>query len=72
VITRILSWCATIAILMGALLASFLPENYWHHPFFIIGNGLLAYSAWSKKQSSVFVLGLGLTTIYIIGISINN
>ena len=71
-IVRVLSWLATIAILIGALLASFLPENYWHHPFFIFGNGLLAVSAWKKKQLSVFILGFGLTVIYIVGISISN
>jgi len=71
IIDRILAWCATAAILSGAVLASFLPENYWHHPFFIVGNALLAYSGWKRKQRPVCVLGLGLTAIYITGVSIN-
>ena len=71
VVDRILAWCATLAILSGAILASFLPENYWHHPFFIVGNALLAYSGWRRKQRPVFVLGLGLTIIYVIGISVS-
>ena len=63
-----LAWTSTFSILIGAILASFFPEIYLHHFFFILGNGLLAFTAYLWKENSLLVLNLGLCIIYIFGI----
>ena len=65
---QILAWISTFSILTGAVLASVIPELYWHHPFFIMGNGLLAIVSYLWREFSLVVLNLGLSIIYIIGI----
>ena len=64
---QILAWISTFSILLGALFASLSPELYFHHFFFIIGNGLLSYTAYLWKENSLLVLNTGLCLIYILG-----
>jgi hypothetical protein len=65
---QVLAWTSTFSILIGAILASLLPELYIHHFFFIFGNGLLAITAYLWKENSLLVLNTGLCFIYIFGI----
>ncbi len=62
-----LAWISSFCILMGALLASFSPEIYAHHFFFMFGNGLLAITAFLWKENSLLVLNSGLFLIYVFG-----
>jgi hypothetical protein len=64
---QLLAWASTFSILIGAILASILPELYLHHFFFIFGNGLLALTAYLWKENSLLVLNTGLCFIYIFG-----
>ena len=64
---QLLAWTSTFSILIGAVLASLLPELYIHHFFFIFGNGLLALTAYLWKENSLLVLNTGLCFIYIFG-----
>lgn len=64
---QFLAWASTFSILIGASLASLLPELYLHHFFFIFGNGLLAFTAYLWKENSLLVLNSGLCLIYIFG-----
>ncbi len=63
-----LAWISTFSILSGAILASFVPEMYYHHYFFLFGNGLLALTAFLWREYSLLVLNTGLSFIYIFGI----
>ena len=65
---QILAWLSTLSILIGASLASILPELYLHHYFFLFGNSLLAITAYLWKEYSLLVLNIGLSFIYILGI----
>ena len=65
---QILAWISTFSILFGAFLASFVPELYYHHYFFLFGNGLLAFTAFLWREYSLLVLNSGLSLIYIFGI----
>ena len=65
---QVLAWISTFSILSGAFLASFVPELYYHHYFFLFGNGLLALTAFLWREYSLLVLNSGLSLIYIIGI----
>ncbi len=65
---QLLAWFSTISILLGAIAASIIPELYFHHFFFMFGNGLLAITAYLWKESSLLVLNTGLCLIYIFGI----
>ena len=65
---QILAWISTFSILSGAVLASFVPELYYHHYFFLFGNGLLALTAFLWREYSLLVLNSGLSLIYICGI----
>ena len=67
---QILAWLSTLSILIGASLASILPELYLHHYFFLFGNSLLAITAYLWKEYSLLVLNIGLSFIYILGILI--
>ena len=62
-----LAWNATFSILFGAFLASFAPELYLTHFFFMFGNGLLAITAFLWKENSLLVLNSGFFLIYIFG-----
>ena len=62
------AWISTFSILLGALLASLVPEFYYHHFFFIFGNGLLAITAFLWNENSLLVLNIGLFLIYVFGI----
>ena len=64
---QLLAWFSTFSILIGAVLASLLPELYLHHFFFIFGNGLLAFTAYLWKENSLLVLNTGLFLIYVFG-----
>ncbi len=63
-----LAWLSTFSILLGACLASLAPELYYHHYFFLFGNGLLALTAYLWREYSLLVLNSGLSFIYIFGI----
>ena len=63
-----LAWLSTFSILSGACLASLVPELYYHHYFFLFGNGLLAFTAYLWREYSLLVLNSGLSFIYILGI----
>ena len=65
---QILAWISTFSILSGAILASFVPELYYHHYFFLFGNSLLAITAFLWREYSLLVLNSGLSLIYIFGI----
>ena len=65
---QLLAWTSTFLLLIGALLASIAPELYYHHFFFIIGNGLLAITAYLWNENSLLVLNTGLFLIYVLGI----
>ncbi len=69
---QILAWLSTLSILIGASLASILPELYLHHYFFLFGNSLLAITAYLWKEYSLLVLNIGLSFIYILGILIKS
>tara|TARA_B110000444_G_C18281260_1_gene340847 strand:+ start:210 stop:464 length:255 start_codon:yes stop_codon:yes gene_type:complete len=64
---QLLAWVSTFSILIGAVLASILPELYLHHFFFIFGNGLLAFTAFLWKENSLLFLNIGLCLIYVVG-----
>ncbi len=65
---QLLAWISTCSILSGAFLASLVPELYYHHYFFLFGNGLLALTAFLWREYSLLVLNTGLSLIYIFGI----
>ena len=65
---QFVAWLSTFFILLGALLASLAPEFYIHHFFFVLGNGLLAITAFLWKENSLLVLNAGLFLIYVLGI----
>lgn len=67
-----LAWLATCIVLIAAALASFVPEFYLHHWFFIIGNALWILVGYLWKEKSVFWFNIGLTIIYIAGLIYNN
>jgi len=67
-----LAWFATTCILTGALSASIAPEMYVHHFFFVLGNGLLAITAYLWRENSLLVLNTFLCIIYIFGITIKS
>ena len=64
---QFLAWFSTLLILLGALTASLAPELYLHHFFFMLGNGLLAITAFLWKENSLLVLNTGLFLIYVFG-----
>ena len=64
---QFLAWTSVFFLLIGALLASIVPELYYHHFFFIIGNGLLALTAYLWNENSLLVLNSGLFLIYVLG-----
>ena len=64
---QFLAWFSTLLILLGALTASLAPELYLHHSFFMLGNGLLAITAFLWKENSLLVLNSGLFLIYVFG-----
>ncbi|MDA9708264.1 hypothetical protein N9V56_02300 [Alphaproteobacteria bacterium] len=64
---QFLAWFSTLLILLGASTASLAPELYLHHFFFMLGNGLLAITAFLWKENSLLVLNSGLFLIYVIG-----
>ena len=64
---QFLAWFSTLLILLGALTASLAPELYLHHFFFMLGNGLLAITAFLWKENSLLVLNSGLFLIYVFG-----
>ena len=65
---QFLAWFSTFCILSGACLASLIPELYYHHYFFLLGNGMLALTAYLWREYSLLVLNSGLSFIYIFGI----
>ena len=65
---QFLAWISCFSILAGAILASMIPELYYHHYFFIIGNGLLALTAYLWREYSLLVLNSGLCIIYVLGV----
>jgi len=63
-----LSWLATIVLVGAASLASFVPEWYWHHAAFIVGNALWIAVGYLWKENSLLWLNIMLTLIYIVGL----
>jgi len=63
-----LAWLATAVVLSAACLASFVPNLYLHHYFFIIGNAMWILVGVSWKEKSLLWFNIGLTLIYIIGL----
>lgn len=67
-----LAWLATAIVLAAAALASFVPELYWHHWFFIIGNAIWILVGYLWKERSLLWFNIGLTLTYIAGLLYNN
>jgi len=63
-----LAWLATLALVSAASLASFVPEWYWHHWAFILGNLLWVAVGYLWRENSLLWLNIMLTLIYIIGL----
>jgi hypothetical protein len=63
-----LAWLATAVVLVAACLASFVPDLYLHHYFFIVGNTLWILVGMLWKERSLLWFNIGLTLIYIIGL----
>jgi len=63
-----LAWLATLALVSAASLASFVPEWYWHHWAFILGNALWVVVGYLWRENSLLWLNIMLTLIYIIGL----
>lgn len=63
-----LAWLATLVVITAATLASFVPELYLHHWFFIIGNALWIWVGYLWRENSLFWFNIGLTVIYIAGL----
>lgn len=67
-----LAWLATAVVLTAAGLASFVPELYLHHWFFIAGNAIWILVGYLWKENSVLWFNIGLTSIYISGLLVNS
>jgi hypothetical protein len=63
-----LAWLSTAVVLVAAILASFKPELYLHHYFFIIGNSLWILVGFLWRENSLLWFNIGLTVIYILGL----
>jgi len=63
-----LAWLATAVVLVAACLASFVPNLYLHHYFFIVGNTLWILVGFLWKEQSLLWFNIGLTIIYIAGL----
>ena len=63
-----LAWASTVIVLFAACLASFIPELYYHHYFFIFGNSLWAVVGYVWKESSLFWFSIGLNLVYFLGL----
>ncbi|MBL96906.1 MAG: hypothetical protein CMF52_03735 [Legionellales bacterium] len=63
-----LAWLATATLVIAASLASFVPEMYLHHWFFIIANTLWILVGYLWRENSVLLMNVLLTLIYFVGL----
>jgi len=63
-----LAWLSTAVVIAAAAFASFKPELYIHHYFFIIGNSLWILVGYLWHENSLLWFNIGLTVIYILGL----
>ena len=62
------AWCGTVGLIVASILASFVPELYLHHYFFVVSNTIWAITGLLWKENTLVVLNAGLTVIYILGV----
>ena len=63
-----LAWLATATLVIAASLASFVPELYLHHWFFIVANSLWILVGYLWRENSVLLMNVLLTLIYFVGL----
>ena len=63
-----LAWLATATLVIAASLASFVPELYLHHWFFIVANSLWILVGYLWRENSVLLMNILLTLIYFVGL----
>ena len=63
-----LAWLATATLVIAASLASFVPEMYLHHWFFIVANTLWILVGYLWREYSVLLMNVLLTLIYFVGV----
>ena len=63
-----LAWLATATLVIAASLASFVPEMYLHHWFFIVANTLWILVGYLWRENSVLLMNVLLTLIYLVGL----
>ena len=63
-----LAWLATATLVIAASLASFVPEMYLHHWFFIVANTLWILVGYLWRENSVLLMNVLLTFIYFVGL----
>ena len=63
-----LAWLATATLVIAASLASFVPEMYLHHWFFIVANTLWILVGYLWRENSVLLMNILLTLIYFVGL----
>ena len=63
-----LAWLATATLVIAASLASFVPEMYLHHWFFIVANALWILVGYLWRENSVLLMNILLTLIYFVGL----
>ena len=63
-----LAWLATATLVIAASLASFVPEMYLHHWFFIVANTLWILVGYLWRENSVLLMNVLLTLIYFVGL----
>ena len=63
-----LAWLATATLVIAASLASFVPEMYLHHWFFIVANTLWIIVGYLWRENSVLLMNVLLTLIYFVGL----
>ena len=62
------AWLATATLVIAASLASFVPEMYLHHWFFIVANTLWILVGYLWRENSVLLMNVLLTLIYFVGL----
>ena len=63
-----LAGLATATLVIAASLASFVPEMYLHHWFFIVANTLWILVGYLWRENSVLLMNVLLTLIYFVGL----
>ena len=65
---QFLAWLATAILILAAILASFVPEMYLHHWFFIVANTLWILVGYLWRENSVLLMNVLFTLIYFVGL----